>query len=126
MEILRFKPTYKKEDGLVVIDDLSVPLPEGFDVKVQSIVIFPPEAKGGNHKHPRKEFFYSPGDLTLIYLDENGEKKEVSMASENGEYKLFVIPPDLPHVVVNQTDNEIVMVEFADEEQHDVEVVKLI
>lgn len=126
MEILKFGPTYKKEDGLVVIDDVSVPLPENFKTRIQSTVVFPAGAMGGNHKHPRLEAFYSTSDLTLIYLDENGEKKEMSMAPEEGEYKLFVIPPNLPHAVVNRTEKEVVMVEFANEEQHDVEVFELI
>lgn len=126
MEILKFKPTYEREDGLIVIDDLSVPLPENFKTRIQSTVVFPAGAMGGNHKHPRTEVFYSTSDLTLIFLDGNGEKKEMSMAPEEGEYKLFVISPNLPHVVVNRTGKEVIMVEFANEEQHDVEKVELI
>lgn len=126
MEILRFKPTYKREDGLIVIYDPSVPFPEGFDIKIQGVVVFPPGAKGGNHKHPRKEVFYSLGGLTFVYVDGNGQKQEVSMAPESDNYKLFIIPSNLPHAVVNRTDKEIIMIEFADEEQHDVEAVNLI
>lgn len=126
MEILKFEPTYKKEDGLVVIDDVSVPLPDNFKMRIQSTVVFPAGAMGGNHKHPRLEAFYSISDLTLIYLDENGEKKEMSMAPEEGKYKLFVISSNLPHTVVNRTEKEAVMIEFANEEQYGVEVVKLI
>lgn len=126
MEILKFKPTYKREDGLTVIYDPSVPFPEGFDIKIQGVVVFPPGSKGGNHKHPRTEAFYSLNDLTFVYVDENRQKQEVSMAPENDEYKLFVIPPNLPHAVVNRTDKEVVMIEFANEEQHDVEAVELV
>lgn len=126
MEILKFKPTYKREDGLIVIYDPSVQFPEGFDIKIQGVVVFPPGAKGGNHKHPRMEAFYSLGDLIFVYLDENEQKHEMSMAPENDDYKLFVISPNLPHAVVNRTDKEVVMVEFANEEQHDVEKVELI
>ena len=125
MEILKFKPTYKREDGLTVIYDPSVPFPENFDIKIQGVIVFPPGAKGGNHKHPRIEAFYSPGDLTLVYINENGQKQEMSMAPENDEYKLFIIPSNLPHTVVNRTGNELIMVEFANEEQHDVEKVEL-
>ncbi len=124
MEIINFKPTYKTEENLVVIDESSVPIPDGFVVKERSVVVFPPGSKGGNHKHPRKELFYTTGDLTLKYLE--GDKKEVSMASVNGEYKLFVIDPDLPHVVINNTNKEICMFEFADDVQHDVEKIDLL
>ncbi len=125
MKILKFKPTYKKEDGLVVIDEGSVPIPEGFSIIERSVVVFPPGSKGGNHKHPRTELFYTNGNLVLICLD-NGVKKEISMAPEDGEYKLFVMSPGLSHVVVNRTNGELIMFEFADEEQHDVETAKII
>ena len=111
---------------MTVIYDPSVPFPEGFGVKIQGVVIFPPGAIGGNHRHPRAEAFYSPGNLTFVYLDEAGEKREISMGPDKNEYKLFMILPNLPHAVVNKTDREVVMVEFADEEQHDVEKVELI
>ena len=126
MEIIKFKPTYKREDGLTVIYDSSVPFPEGFSIKVQGIVVFPSGAKGGNHKHPRKEVLYSSGELTFIYLDKDQRKCEVSMCPENGEYKLFLIPPNFPHAVVNKSDKEVVMVEYANEEQHNVENVEIV
>jgi hypothetical protein len=124
MEIIKFRPTYKTEDNLVVIDESTVPIPRGFLIKERSVVVFPSGSKGGNHKHPRRELFYTTGDLTLIYLD--GNKDKISMAPENGEYKLFVINKDLPHVVVNETDKEICMFEFADDIQHGVEKVDLL
>ena len=72
------------------------------------------------------EAFYSPGDLTLVYINESGIKREISMAPEDGKYKLFLMPPNLAHAIVNRTDRELVMVEFANEEQHDVEKVQII
>jgi len=126
MQILKFKPTYKKKDGLVVIGGVSVPLPENFKSRIQSTIVFPVGAVGGNHKHPRIEAFYSTGDLTLIHLDGSGRKKQVSMAPEGDNYKLFIISSNLPHAVVNQTDNEIIMIEFANEEQRGVETTELI
>ena len=124
MEIVKFKPTYKTDEGLVVIDESSVPIPKGFTIKERSVVIFPSNSTGGNHKHPRKELFYTTDDLKFIYLD--GIKKEISMAPENGEFKLFIVEPGLPHVVVNRTNKEISMFEFADDVQHDVEEVNLL
>ncbi len=111
---------------MTVIYDPSIPFPKDFKIKIQGIVIFPPGSKGGNHKHPRIEAFYSNGDLTIIYLDKSGIKKELSMAPQGDSYKLFVTPPFLPHAVVNRTDKELILVEFADTEQHDVEKAELI
>ncbi len=111
---------------MTVIYDPSVPFPDGFSIKTQGVVVIPPGAIGGNHKHPRAEAFYSLGDLTFVYPGEAGEKREISMGPDKDEYKLFMIPPNLPHAVVNKTDKQVVMVEFANEEQHDVEKVELV
>lgn len=126
MEVIEFHPTYKTSDDLLVIDESSVPIPDKFSIKERSVVIFPSGSKGGNHKHPRKELFYSTGDLTLIYEDRNGKKISVSMQPNGEEFKLFVIDSFLPHVVVNNTDKELVMIEFADAKQNGVENVNLI
>ncbi len=126
MEILRFKATDRREDGLTVINNSSIPFPDDFKNNFHASIVFTPGSKGGNHKHPRTELFYSTGDLTLVYLDEDGKKIEVSMAPEENEYKLFVITPYLPHAVVNRTKKDLVLVEFADGEQVDVEPVKII
>jgi hypothetical protein len=45
---------------------------------------------------------------------------------ENGKYKLFLTKPGEVHAVINKTKQKVVLVEFADEEQHDVERVVLI
>ena len=70
-----------RNDGLTVIYGKSIPLPKKYkqQFKESGIVIFPPEAKGGNHKHPRIEALYSPDNLTIIWMDKNGNKHKKSM-----------------------------------------------
>ena len=126
MEMLKFKPTYVREDGLTVINDSSIEFPKDFVVKVRSVVVFPPGSKGGNHKHPRVEIFYSAGDLTFVYLDESEQKHEISMAPEKENYKLFIVPSFLPHAVVNKTDKDLILMEYANEEQHDKVEIEII
>ncbi len=126
MEILSFKPTSVRENGLIVINDSSIPFPDNFTPKVRSMVCFPPGSVGGNHKHPRTEIFYSTGDLTFIYLDSNDTKHEESMSPDGNTYKLFVVTKYLPHAVVNKTGGTIFLIEFADSDQYDVEPLNLI
>lgn len=126
MEVIEFGPTYKTDCNLVVINEDSIPIPNNFRIVDRSLIFFPPGSKGGNHKHPRKEIFYSLGDLTLVYEDKNGKNISVSMGPDAGIFKLFVIDPFLPHAVVNNTDKELVLVEFANAKQSGVEKVLLI
>ncbi len=125
MKIKTFKPTYKREDGLTVIYDSSIPFPGGIEIKVRGIVVFPPGAKGGNHKHPRIEAFYSPGALTVVWIDKDGKKHKESMSPRGGKFRLFITKPGEPHAIINNTNREISLVEYANEEQYGVEAVSV-
>jgi hypothetical protein len=99
-EIIFLKEKYKKENSLWVLDfdDIKVP----FEVAQSSLVYLPPFAIGGNHSHPRREAFLGVGEeLELVYVDKGVKKKEKMY--EKGVLKLFVIPPHLPHAVVNNS-----------------------
>jgi quercetin dioxygenase-like cupin family protein len=122
-EIIFLKETYKKENGLWVLDfdDIKVP----FKIVKRSLVYFPPFAVGGNHSHPRKEAFLGIGEgLELIYMDKGINKKEKMY--EKGVLKLFVIPPHLPHAVVNNSKNFAFLIEFADGEQRKVKMEEVV
>lgn len=128
MKIVKFKPTYKRDDGLMVVYGKSIPFPKKFreNFKESGIVILPPGSKGGNHKHPRIEAFYSLDNLTLVWVDKNGRKHKKSMSPRKGVFKLFVTEPNEPHSVLNSTREKAILVEFAEVEQHGVKSVKLI
>jgi len=128
MKIIKFSPTYKRDDDLTVIYGKSIPLPSKYKQKYKEsgIVIFPPGVKGGNHKHPRVEAFYSPDNLTIIWVDEKGERHEKSMAPKGRKYILFMTESNESHSVVNNTNKKAILVEFAEVEQHGVKSVELI
>lgn len=128
MKTVKFSPTYKRDDNLVVIYGKSIPLPKKYKQKYKEsgIVIFPPGAKGGNHKHPRIEAFYSPDNLTIIWVDEKGERHEKSMTPKRGKYLLFITKSNEPHAIINKTKKESILVEFAEVEQYGVKGVELI
>ncbi len=114
-----FQPTYKKENGVFVIDITSVHLPETFTVKQQSLVVIPPGEVAGNHKHPRQELFIglSKG-LEFIWQSEKGVQH---LAMRKGEQLfLIVVPAFIPHAIKNNGTEEGVLFEFADDIQHDV------
>ena len=116
---------YRREDGLGVVKELKNILPEGFEVKEESVVYFPGGAVGGNHKHPRVEVFVGFGDLELVW-EEEGEIKREDMFEEGG-LKMFLISEFAPHAVVNKSETEMgILIEWADGEQRDVESVNLV
>lgn len=121
-----FMPTYSRENGLFVINLDSVKDPP-FSIAEKSLVNIPPKAMGGNHKHPRWEAFVGIGPgLKLIWQDETGQKQQEQM-NPSGNLYLFIIPPNTPHTVINESDTSVgVLLEFASEAQHDFEVVELI
>jgi hypothetical protein len=121
----KFKPTYKKNNGLFVINLDNFPaLP--FPIKEKSVVNIPPEQMGGNHLHPRWEAFVGIGtELLLIWEDKAGDKHQEQM-NKSKELFLFIVEPDTPHAVINQDKNDKgLLIELASEVQHDVEKVEL-
>jgi len=128
MKIVKFSPTYKRDDELTVIYGKSIPLPKRYKQKYKEsgIVIFPAGAKGGNHKHPRIEAFYSPDNLTIVWIDKDGKKQKKSMTPVNGKYLLFITKPNETHSIINTTKDKKILIEFAEVEQHGVKSVELI
>ncbi|MCD8484581.1 hypothetical protein LRY60_03180 [Candidatus Woesebacteria bacterium] len=67
--------TYKKDDSDVwVLNTDDIPIDKSL-IKDQQFVHLAPLSVGGNHKHPRIEWFVAVGDLEFIWFDVNGEKK---------------------------------------------------
>lgn len=118
--------TYKKPDADVwVLNTSDIPL-DFTKIKDQQLVHLGPLSVGGNHKHPRKEWFIGIGDLELFWLDENGVQKSTLM-HPNGQILLFEIPPFLPHAVKNISKNNVaVLFDYADDLMSDVEQMKVI
>lgn len=125
---ISFTPKYKRENGLWVVDPDNVNLPDDFLVKERSIVYIPPGQYGGNHKHPRSEAFFGIGSkgLFLVWLDESGQRREAEMVGENQELTLFVVPPYVPHAVINRDTSFAVLVEYADGPSEGVEPVDVL
>lgn len=118
--------TYKRESGLWVLDIDKVNFPEEFEAKERSLVYLPPQQIGGNHKHPRIEAIIGIGDLEIAWLDEQKQLHKLPL-NENGQLSLTLIPTMLPHAVFNKSrDQFAILFEYANETQHDVELVKVL
>lgn len=120
--------TYKKPSTDVwVLNTNDLPISPDTIVDQQFILIGP-QSMGGNHKHPRREWFISlaPG-LKLYWLDEHNHVHESNMSSEKDEVLLIEMPPFVPHVVKNETSNDkIILIEFSDAKMSGNEFVQVI
>lgn len=118
--------THKKPDTDVWVlntDDIPV---EKTLVKDQQIVHLAPQSVGGNHKHPRTEWFIGIGELEFIWLDEAGNQ-QVEKMNPSGQILLFEVPPLLPHAVRNSSSTAVgILFELADGKMKDVEIVKIV
>ncbi len=126
VEIHPFTPTYKKENGLWLLNVDTTDVPSNFTVVERNIVYIPGGEFGGNHKHPRNEAFIGIGDsLQLIWQDDEGNNHTETMSNDS-ELSLFVVHSLTPHVVVNKGNAPAMLIEFADDKQHDVVAVDLL
>lgn len=125
-KITKLNFTYKKPDSDVWVLNLN-DIPINKDrIKDQQIVHFAPKSFGGNHQHPRTEWFIGIGELQLIWLDETGEKYFEQM-NPGGEILLIEIPPYTPHAVLNQSETQsAVLFELADGKMIDKEEVQIV
>jgi 8-oxo-dGTP diphosphatase len=81
-KITKLNYTYKRDDtDLWVLNTNDLPINKDL-IKDQQIIHFAPKSFGGNHSHPRTEWFIGIGDLTLIWLDQNDKRQEQNMTSK--------------------------------------------
>ena len=120
IEIIDIKPKYRKDNGLYVLDIDNFALPKDFIVKERITVTIPAGVIAGQHKHPRHEAFVAlSSNLLLIWLDENSQKNEVKM-KDGSDLKLIIMPPNFPHAVINKGSSDAVLLELANDIQHNV------
>lgn len=124
--ITKLNFTYKRDDtDLWVLNTDDIPVDKNL-IKDQQIVHFAPKSFGGNHKHPRTEWFIGMGDLEFIWLDENGEQYRTHM-NPKGQILLIEVPPLLPHAVLNKSDSKSgILFELADAKMVDVEQIEIV
>lgn len=124
-KITKLNYSYKKPDtDTWVLNTDDIPFDKS-KIKDQQIVHLASGSTGGNHKHPRIEWFIGIGDLVFTWLDEKGQKHTEHM-HPNGQILLFEVPPFLAHAVSNisKTTNAVLF-EFADMKQVNTEKVEV-
>jgi len=102
-------------------------LPVDFLNHHQVMLHIPPMQMGGNHKHPRREIFISlSDDVELHWVDEDGNIHINKMKEEN-QFYIFDVHPFVPHAIINLSQKSAaVLLELADDYQHDVEPYKVL
>ena len=124
---LLIEPNYKKANGAWALDTQNTIVSNEFSPVEQALVLLPPEQIAGNHKHVRREALLGLGKgAYFLWQGDNGELHEEQMNPE-GQVYLFVIPPNVPHAVVNKSSHEpAVLYEYFDDVYRDVERVNLV
>ena len=119
--------TYKKEGtDIRVLNTKDIPIPKENSIDTQFITI-PPENIGGNHKHPRTEYYIGMGsELELVWIN-NENKTEYLKMNPEGQLLLIEIPPMIPHAVVNKSKNQTAfLIEYANDVLKNTESVKVV
>lgn len=105
-----FEPKYKRENGLAVFDLETLPLPADFSVQETSAIRIPAGQVAGNHKHTRQEAYACLDEgAELHWIDDTGKTHVAPMTN-----RLFFMPPNVPHAVVNTSDREVTLIGVAD------------
>jgi hypothetical protein len=127
MTVLKRKiiPNCSKKNGLFVLNFSDIKnLP--FKVKERSLVYLPKAELGGNHKHSRWEAFIGlSDDLQIIWQDKNKKTYKQNMTSKSS-LLLFIVYPNTPHVILNNSSKKAVLLELASDKQKNVEIVNLL
>ncbi len=125
-KITKLNYSYQKQDPKVwVLNTDDLPIEKNL-IKDQQIILLAPGSYGGNHTHPRTEWFVTMDDLSLFWVDAEDVTHEVTMQSGD-TVLLFEIPPNLSHAVRNNsTSKQGVLFEYADAKMRNAKAVKVI
>lgn len=120
----QFNASYIREDGLVVLNDKDIPLPEGFvnDTQFRSNIIFPVNARGGDHIHTiREEVFVGFGEgMQLLVEDPQTHQVELfhmDPSHNQGQCTVYWMQVGIPHAVRNIGPTNGFLIEFASHPQ---------
>jgi len=127
VEKILIEATYKKDNGIWVLNTDLLALKNGFTITEQTIVYFPPGQVAGNHRHPRQEAMIGIGENLFLYWKDEKDITHKEHMNEKGEIYLFIVHSLVPHAVINQsTDQSAIIYEYADDKQHDVEAIDVV
>lgn len=112
MGIVRKKSesSYKKTNRIVVFSGKD--LREGINPNpaFDQHIFIKPGKGGGNHKHPRTEWFTGTKSLQIVWQDEVGQNHTEDL----GEGIRIEISPFTPHAVINNGSEDALLIEWAD------------
>ncbi len=120
LKIISLSACEIRDTGLFKVDLNKLPLPSNFVCKDHVLISLPPKQIGGNHKHPRREIFFSLSDSLEFYWEDEDKKIHSSPMKQGNKLYLIDVYPYVPHAVVNRSDKEAMLIEFADSHQYDV------
>jgi hypothetical protein len=105
----------------MIFDVAEVEQAISFEVVIKQVVHLPPREVAGNHTHPRIEAFFSfDRDVVLIWADKKGNIYSNDFVDKDGIVHLFIVNPNVPHAIKNNTEHTATLIEFANAHQQDV------
>ncbi len=120
-------PKYKRDNGVLVLDLDNIPLPNDLVVRERSLVRLPAGQIAGNHKHPRTEAYVCLEEgAELHWIDDEGNIQVEQMQQTDGDPRLFIIPPLVPHAISNSSAHDITLLGYADGPLEDVQAVEIV
>jgi uncharacterized RmlC-like cupin family protein len=121
------EPTPRKDKGSWILNTQQVVPPGTLDIVEQAIVWLTPGKTAANHRHARSEALLGIGEaLYFFWQDEEGTIYEEEMYP-NGVLYLFLIPPNVPHAVINRSvDKPAFLYEYFDDIFRGIETVELV
>lgn len=106
IERREFEPAYEKPGRIVAYrmrEDVES------DPRYDQQIVIEPGKGGGNHFHPRTEWFSGNDSLEVVWQDENGKKHNERL----GFGIRIKIEPLTPHAVVNRGQSPAILTEWA-------------
>lgn len=120
--IQRLQPDRQSPDGKNHFLFESIKKLLTYQVEYEAIIQLPSKSIGGNHSHPRTETFFPLDNGLEFFWFENDEKKSLIME----RYVLYTVSPHIPHAIVNNSDDEVSLIEYSDSEQYNVVRFKVV
>lgn len=118
----------KSPSGIQKLDLKSLPIPTSFIIQQQVLLFMQPLQVGGNHRHSHSEIFLPLSDHLELHWIDHKQDKHIEKMKEGNQLFLFIVPPSVPHAIVNTSkEAPAMLLELVDAKMYiDVQVCEVL